>query len=360
MKLGSIQKLGFVVLCISLYSTQLTLAADPREQLKEAKTKKSSVLQEIAETNKEMAKYTQKIEEAKTKFDRLQEELAPIEEEYTRAELEKERVNELFKKRIRFLYKQGEYNFLASLFSSASINQFLIRFEMLRMIEKADYRLLQDRRRTVNEAEVKKKKYDQALQKLQKVIDESRKAFLALSKELSKNKDNLKDIEKVEELYSDEVVKINLREWNNGTLRFNYTGPFIRPVDGASITSPWGYRRDPYTGRYSLHAGVDFGAAYGTPVKAVADGVVISSRPSSGYGWLIIIYHGELNGRSVFTRYGHSYPNQVEVKVGEQVSVGDIITHVGSNGWSTGPHLHLELRFGDPNAPSVNPMSYFK
>jgi murein DD-endopeptidase MepM/ murein hydrolase activator NlpD len=129
----------------------------------------------------------------------------------------------------------------------------------------------------------------------------------------------------------------------------------------ARKTSPYGYRSDPFTRSGCFHNGIDFAAPYDTPVYAVADGVVVESRASGGYGWLVTIYHGEYNGKSVFSQYAHAYPHQIKVVVGQQVYGGKtIIQLMGSNGRSTGVHVHVIVRYGTGNNPPTdNPENWF-
>ena len=136
-----------------------------------------------------------------------------------------------------------------------------------------------------------------------------------------------------------------------------YAGPkdgkFLWPVEGGILTSGYGYRRNPVTGAYKLHEGIDIGAPLGTPIRAVAEGKVIESRPASGYGYIVVIDHG--GGLS--TLYAHVYPQDVTVRVGQSVSRGQVIAAVGNNGQSTGPHLHLEVI---KDGRTVDPKPYFR
>ncbi len=124
--------------------------------------------------------------------------------------------------------------------------------------------------------------------------------------------------------------------------------PNIRPLKGW-ITSRFGYRVSPFTGRAALHAGLDIAAAPGSPVYATADGVVTFAGYDEGYGKLVAIDHGY--GYS--TRFGHN--SQLYVQVGQRVSRWDIISSVGNTGRSTGPHLHYEVRF---NSVPKNPANF--
>jgi murein DD-endopeptidase MepM/ murein hydrolase activator NlpD len=123
------------------------------------------------------------------------------------------------------------------------------------------------------------------------------------------------------------------------------SGSFQWPVNGP-VTSGFGYRTHPVLGTQRLHAGVDFGAATGTPIVAATDGTVVSAGWQGGYGNAVIIDHG--GGEA--TLYGHQ--SRLAVSSGASVSRGQIIGYVGSTGMSTGPHLHFELRInGVPTDP---------
>lgn len=123
-----------------------------------------------------------------------------------------------------------------------------------------------------------------------------------------------------------------------------------RPVDRGWISSRFGQRPDPFTGRMSFHAGMDFttGKA-GADINTVASGVVTWSGPRSGYGLMVEVNHG--NGFT--TRYAHS--EKLMVEVGDIVKKGQTIALVGSTGRSTGPHVHFEVY---KNGRVVDPAAY--
>ena len=122
----------------------------------------------------------------------------------------------------------------------------------------------------------------------------------------------------------------------------------IMPVVGGHITSGFGLRRHPILGYSRLHAGVDFGAAYGSPIYAVSDGTVAFAGWHGGHGNFVKLEHGGGFG----TGYGHM--SRIAVSPGSHVRAGQVIGYVGSTGLSTGPHLHYELyRSGVP----VNPLT---
>ena len=124
-----------------------------------------------------------------------------------------------------------------------------------------------------------------------------------------------------------------------------------RPVKRGWLSSKFGRRNDPFTGRIAWHEGVDFAGKENSEIIAVAAGVITWSGPRSGYGNLVEVNHG---GNYV-TRYAHA--NKILVKVGDTVEKGQAIALVGSSGRSTGPHVHYEvLKNGTP----VNPTIYIK
>jgi murein DD-endopeptidase MepM/ murein hydrolase activator NlpD len=120
------------------------------------------------------------------------------------------------------------------------------------------------------------------------------------------------------------------------------------PASGG-VTSGFGMRFHPVLHRTKLHTGTDFGAGYGAPIYAAKSGTVIFAGWQTAYGNMVIIDHG--GGFS--TLYGHA--SSLNVSGGQSVRRGQHIANVGSTGFSTGPHLHFEIRV---NGSPVNPLRY--
>ena len=125
---------------------------------------------------------------------------------------------------------------------------------------------------------------------------------------------------------------------------------FIYPIQGR-LTSPFGYRSDPFTGARSFHTGVDLAAPIGTPVKATLDGRIAETGFNRIFGNYVIITHD----RGYQSLYGHL--SAVSVKRGQYVTQGAIVGAVGNTGYSTGPHLHLSIY---KNGSLINPFSVLK
>ena len=127
--------------------------------------------------------------------------------------------------------------------------------------------------------------------------------------------------------------------------------PGGRPVTSGWISSYFGHRADPFTGRSAFHRGIDFAGPSGAEVVAVASGVVTYSKERFGYGKVVEINHG--NG--YVTRYAHN--QRVLVQLGDTVQKGQPVALIGSTGRSTGPHLHFEVL---KQGRAVDPMSFVK
>ncbi|MGA8851550.1 MAG: peptidoglycan DD-metalloendopeptidase family protein [Aeromicrobium sp.] len=129
-------------------------------------------------------------------------------------------------------------------------------------------------------------------------------------------------------------------------------GTLSYPVSGR-ITSSYGMRVHPVTGRYKLHDGTDFGVGCGTPIRAAASGTIIQQYYNGGYGNRVILNNGVKRGKSVVTTYNHL--SRFARSTGSKVGRGDVIGYVGSTGYSTGCHLHFMVIV---NGSPQNPMGW--
>ncbi|MEK4648811.1 peptidoglycan DD-metalloendopeptidase family protein [Exiguobacterium sp. FSL W8-0210] len=133
--------------------------------------------------------------------------------------------------------------------------------------------------------------------------------------------------------------------------------PFHLPVKGY-VSSPFGPRNNPLTGKPELHTGIDLVNAKGTPIHAAAGGIVLRAGSATGYGNVVMVTH-LIDGQVYTTVYAHL--DSISVSAGQTVMPGQTVGTLGSTGWSTGPHLHFELHKGEwavgqPNA--VDPAPY--
>lgn len=268
---------------------------------------------------------------------------------------------EKLRKRLKWMYMHGDAATLSVLAESKNFGDFASRSYTIKRIAAADRRLFEDYKNLQASVARKKRRQDQLVVEVKSLksrqegqqvdLKETRqdKAYL-----LGQLRDKQQDLEKlIRQLDAEEdSITAQIQAYNNSTGKTNnlkpFTGRFSKPVNGR-ITSGFGMRFHPILKRTRLHAGVDFGAPTGTSIMAAADGIVIASRYTNGYGNMVMIDHGG----SISTLYGHC--SRVFVKAGQKVSRGQKIAAVGSTGLATGPHLHFEVRVkGKP----VNPVGW--
>ena len=294
-----------------------------------------------------------KLKDANTRLVTLQKDLVKFEQAYQDQQFSTVA-------RLRFLQRQRGSRGFAVLLQSQNLNDFIDRRYQLRRVYQSDRdfmdRLkaqaaeLNQRRRTVE-----RQKNDIALLTQELLADKSEYEQQAnfqasLIDRLQEDKQALEEAE--DQLARDSTNIANLIRQrlnsNRNRVLIRGTGVMSLPSDGL-ITSTFGYRQHPILRSRRFHAGIDFGAPSGSPIRAADDGVVIFANWYGGYGRSVIIDHGN----STTTLYGHA--SRIFVSEGQQVQRGQAIAAVGSTGFSTGPHLHFEVR---KNGEPVNPLNF--
>lgn len=160
------------------------------------------------------------------------------------------------------------------------------------------------------------------------------------------------DLERLKTLLDDREVKLSmLEEQLLGSELIHESRPSGRPVKKGWISSLYGRRTDPFSGKKAYHRGIDFSGKKGTEVHAVAAGVVKRAKKVAGLGNVVEIRHPD----GFTTLYGHNDKNLVDA--GDVVSKGQVIALLGSTGRSTGPHVHFEVH---KNGKIVNPRRYIR
>ncbi|WP_279285471.1 peptidoglycan DD-metalloendopeptidase family protein [Clostridium sp. C8-1-8] len=336
-----------------------------REELYDKNTQLNNVQAEINKLKNEMNSLQGSIDELTTNIDNIKGEIID-----KQAELVQKK--DILGRRLRGMYKANfTNNMIDVLLDSNSLGDFISRFSSMTRIIKLDNNLinevaeiqkqLEQKESKLNtqkedieakkaSVEVAKKSYNDSLAVYQSEVDSLRKLEnerLAVIQSLTDEKKAIQnEISRYEEDTED------LKDYFNNTSSSNEqttsTDGFISPAPGG-ITSSFGPRIHPITGKNSVHTGVDLGAGYGVPFKASKSGVVTTATYNKAYGNMVIIDHG--NG--VTTLYAHA--SKLNVSAGQRVNQGDIISYIGSTGYSTGPHAHFEIRI---NGQPVNPMKY--
>lgn len=346
---------------------------EKKEAIKERDKKILQLEKEKKLTLEEKQELMKQLNDMKSRLMTLNEQVYRSEQKLKKSEqrleeLEKrieEREN-LLKNRLRFLYQRGEMYYVETLLDSDSLGDFLFRLDLVRKLIRADRELLDAHKRDQERVEAEKASIEQDLKERRRLAAEAEvlhkrlvrkyKQYEAQLIDLEKQQDHLEEINQREQREVRKLIAQKMRESADKEKAGQHAqadGKFLWPVKGGILTSEYGYRRNPVTGAYKLHEGIDIGAPLGTPIRSVAAGKVIESRPASGYGYIVVIDHG--GGLS--TLYAHVYPQDVTVRLGQSVSRGQVIAAVGNNGQSTGPHLHLEVI---KDGRTVDPKPYFR
>ncbi|MDN4594386.1 M23 family metallopeptidase [Polycladomyces subterraneus] len=323
-------------------------ADQKKKELEQIQRQKNETQIDIQNLKPRLAAHKQKLTELDKQMYELGLQEKQAKAEWSRAEKEWQTRSAIFKQRVRMIYQSGNMGYMSALLQADSVEEFLVRFETLRLIVKQDRDILN----RYFAAKARKEQVHQKLiavqQQLTKTRVEAKTVYDRLAEQVNKNQTKLAHLEDEEEIKKEELQQIEKWAYSDGDWQ---GGLLMRPVNGL-ITSPYGWRVHPVTGRKRFHAGIDFGGPIGTPIHAAADGVVKESRPASGYGWIIILDHGGLT-----TLYGHMYGSTVRVSVGERIRRGQVIAEIGNAGTSTGPHLHFEV---SKNGILQNPIQYLR
>lgn len=359
--------------------------SDVQNRMAQESEKKAQAEAVIGSVNDKLYAIQQQLEAAQRDYQAVANELKATEEKIaaTQAELEKTRarlkVREgVFTKRVRDIYMHGQLSYLDVVLGAKDFSDFSNRLELLRRIIDADITLISDIRKERAAIETAKQELetqrarqaqlrDQAAAKRDE-IESRRKEQQAILYQAQNDKAVAEQAYN-EYQQSSQAIAEMLRQRaadraaqaaaaaaqasSGGGGGSDYyqpvsgSGAMIWPVNGV-VTSPYGYRTHPIFGTTIYHSGIDIGVDYGTPVHAADGGVVVEAGWISGYGYAVIIDHG--NGLS--TLYGHN--QELAVSEGQSVSPGQVIAYAGSTGNSTGPHVHFEVRAnGDPVDPSA-------
>ena len=353
-----------------------------RERIDAAKTRQASLDQQIAGIDEELgqieaglaqlkqkvARVEQELTEARERLDRLRAELKLKREQLAEAEARLAAQQKAFEQRIIITYKASDLTYLDVLLASTSFEDLVSRLRVVKDMVGGENDLVGQLEATRNEVEterdaVQHKQEEAAHVALQleeksselaalKAAQESQRLAVVQARAAKRDKlravvHNLAQLRREEDNLLAQSRK--LTDIINGSSGGGHgTGSMVWPVHG-TVVSGFGYRIHPILHTRRLHTGIDIAAGMGVAIVAADGGKVIYATWMSGYGNTTIIDHGG----GISTLYAHQ--SSLGVSYGESVTKGEYIGAVGSTGFSTGPHLHFEVRV---NGSPVDPMGY--
>ena len=369
-----------------------------KELIDSLKGSKEDIQSEVEKLDKQLNEISGKVKELESRLSKKRQEIANTESALNKAKEQEKKQYRNMKKRIQFMYENGQTSYVEMLLSADSFTDFLNAVEYITQISQYDRKMLkeyQNMQVTIADTQKTLETDYASLQSLQAKVQEEKQAVAALESakkgELNDVADDLTDAQSVAKAYEAEIQAQNeviaqiqaaqkraaeqqaaqqqaqAAEENQGATdaagenqntaqnttpsgNGQSTGSMMWPCPSSKrVTSDYGPRTSPTNGASSNHKGIDIGAAYGADIVAADGGTVLVATYSSSGGNYVIIDHGG----GLCTVYMHA--SSLTVSAGQTVSKGPVIAKVGSTGISTGNHLHFGVTL---NGVYVSPWGY--
>lgn len=369
-----------------------------KELIDSLKGSKEDIQSEVEKLDKQLNEISGKLKELESRLSKKRQEIADTESALNKAKEQEKKQYRNMKKRIQFMYENGQTSYVEMLLSADSFTDFLNAVEYITQISQYDRKMLkeyQNMQVTIADTQKTLETDYASLQSLQAKVQEEKQAVAALESakkgELNAVTDDLTDAQSVAKAYEAEIQAQNeviaqiqaaqkraaeqqaaqqqaqAAEENQGATdaagenqntaqnttpsgNGQSTGSMMWPCPSSKrVTSDYGPRTSPTNGASSNHKGIDIGAAYGADIVAADGGTVLVATYSSSGGNYVIIDHGG----GLCTVYMHA--SSLTVSAGQTVSKGQVIAKVGSTGISTGNHLHFGVTL---NGVYVSPWGY--
>lgn len=341
-----------------------------QSQIDKAKTEKDKHLAQKKQLDNQIYGVRQQITLLSDKITLLEQGISKKEEELQAQQQLIQENFEMLKKRLRVMYKTGNASVLGLVLGAEDFTEFLSRTQVTARVAQHDRELIEDMHEKLAQIKEVKEAIESDKTDLETTKGQQSDKQNQLAQQLLQTQDQIQDIEALEKDYKanktqlDQQMKEVQAEVDAIYAKIQSTGTYdggimLWPVAGyKTVTSDYGWR----FGGTDFHTGIDIARTnaagqgiYGKPILAAADGTIAFTQtsyvPGRGYGIYLIIDHGG----GISTLYGHT--SGLAVKMGQKVTRGQTIAYVGSTGWSTGPHLHFEVRV---NGKHTNPWPYLK
>lgn len=356
---------------LPLQAGELNDAIEQQQDLKQEQDQVKGKLGQLSysedKLKAQIQELTQKISSAKTSlsqkkaaYSKAQTDVATSQKELEQRLQELNDRREVLKKRLRGIYEEGQLSYLEVLFQSANLEDFITRLEYFSKLVGNDQQILTEINAQKDSVEQKTKELqarrDQAIQlqnqaaKAKAELDGQNQQYQAALDQNKKAQDTLS--EQNEKLASDSnAIAEKIRKLTTASSGKVLGTISTYPLPGHNeVSDAYGWRIHPITHQKSLHTGTDIPAPGGTAILAAGSGVVIMAGWYGAYGNAVIIDHGS----GYTSLYGHQ--SRLGVSVGDKVTAGEVIGYVGTTGWSTGNHLHFEVRV---NGNPTDPLQFF-
>lgn len=332
---------------------------EARENAERVRKKERIAMAKLHKIKSQLKATTTELKANKNQLVKTETHLRSCETNLTKTADAEQNLSEGAAMRLREMYEGQRLGLLEAMFQVSSLQQLMDVLYYQERIAEQDRGLIDELRARERALAAQKNRLGSEKMKLGDIVSEFAKKALALNKEKSEQEQVADKLRTQRAFYEAAEQQLNressqLESQIMAMMRANKTtdkvvtrgsGTMSWPLR-AAITSPFGYRRHPIFGVRKFHTGVDLAGPNHSPIKAADSGDVLYSGWYGGYGKVVIVGHG--NGMA--TLYAHM--SKAAVGVGHNVKKGDVVGYEGSTGFSTGPHLHFEVRVdGKPNNP---------
>ena len=343
------------------------------DQMSEASKEYNTVIKDIGaaqsdikKIENEMVKYQDEIVVLTEKADKVRAEVAQIDSELQEVSNSYETAEQLLNARLRALYENGFVNMWEVLFSAETVPDFIAKYNVIMTLIESDQKALEEMQgeklkiqglreaAELRKLQIEQVEYDVQKSKEALELAKSNKQAKLNNLEISKSKLNtlLASLKK-EKAKQEEILRQEILASQNSNLVLS--GDFTWPAPGAYNVTAMFKDKEYYNTFGMKHYGTDIAKAGGCNIVAAASGKVIKVvKSNSGYGNHILVDHGKKNGKSYVTLYAHL--KTINVTKGQSVTKGQKIGYMGTTGFSTGIHLHFEIR---ENGTQINAMKYY-
>ena len=333
---------------------------ETREKINRLKWLESLETNKLYKNQQKLEKATSNLSSSKSQIISAQKELQGLELKLDKASREYNTLNYVLANHVRRVFKSQRKAFFEILLNSEDINVLVDRLHYQKIILQEDYGKMAQARAKAKEIRSIRDNIVARKRSLERSVASINSQQEYINRAIAKNKnmiDKLRNDRVAYQKAERELAKqsASIGSYINKTAKdtnVQVASGFIKPIQGR-ITSPFGWRTHPIFNSRSFHSGIDIGGPNYGEIRASNSGKVIYSGWYGGYGKVVILEHGIVNGKPITTLYAHM--SSILVSNGQRVSKGQVIGKEGTTGYSTGPHCHFEVRVnGQPN----NPLNY--
>jgi murein DD-endopeptidase MepM/ murein hydrolase activator NlpD len=346
--------------------------SNSKDKVKELENSKNDILKDLQIINNNIGKLEKEVDNLNFDINKATKTIVELEEKSEELRLDLEKNKEIMDKRLRALYMSQGQGYVEVLFESKGVADFIEKLEVITTLVKYDKGVMDEFKtsqqqldNTLKEVAVEKESLEGNRAVVLSKVDELSVIKNEKDSLMAKAQEDIETQEKVLAQQEDEYQQIASiitqmeaaqrpsrgGSGNSGGGQVS-NGKYYSITGGTrySITSGYGWRSSPVGRGSEFHPAIDIGAPHGSGVYSLMGGTVAYSGWMNGYGNVVVVNHGGIS-----TLYAHN--SQLLVSVGQQVQGGEKISLVGSTGWSTGPHIHFEVR--DSSGEKMDPTSYY-